>query len=239
MFLGVSTSDSLLCVLFLILSYLFGAIPFGLLIGKIKGIDLRQAGSHNIGSTNATRVLGKKAGFVVGLCDSFKGILVVFLLMGLSKLNVWTSPIDLAYYGLAGVIGHCYSVFIGFNGGKAVATTYGVAYLLNPVLGLACNLGWLSGLVFFGYVSLGSCFFAIILVIGSIILHFFGIQSPSNFWEYLIQTASVERIIVFAIICLLIIIKHIPNIKRLLNGTEKGFKKHQKERLQALENQNK
>jgi glycerol-3-phosphate acyltransferase PlsY len=236
MFLVVNTNDTLLCVLFILLSYILGSIPFGLLIGKLQGIDLRLKGSHNIGTTNATRVLGRKTGFFVGFCDSFKGILVIFLLMLLKHLKVWESPIDYSYYGLAGIIGHCYSIFIGFNGGKAVATTYGVAYLINPVLGFACNMGWLFGLIISGYVSLGSCLFAIILVIGSIILHFFGIESPTNFWEYLIQDASIERVIVFAIICLLIIIKHIPNIKRLLNGTEKGFKKHQKEKLYSIEN---
>ena len=237
MFSGQSTYDALLCVLFLVLSYILGSIPFGLLIGRIKGIDLRQKGSHNIGSTNATRVLGKKLGFLVGFCDSFKGILVVFLLMGLSKANVWTSPIDYSYYGLAGILGHCYSVFLDFSGGKAVATTYGVAYLLNPVLGLTVNLGWLFGLLVTGYVSVGSCLFAVLLVIGGVILYFFGIQSPVNFWEYLIGSVNLERIIVFAVICILIIIKHIPNIKRLINGTEKGFKKHQKERLKLLEEQ--
>ena len=234
MFTGQSTYDSLLCVVFIILSYLLGSIPFGLLVGKAFGIDLRKKGSHNIGSTNATRVLGKKAGFLVGFCDSFKGIIIIFILMLLSKLNVWTSPIDYAYYGLAAVLGHCYPIYINFTGGKAVATSFGLTYLLNPVLGVFVTLGWLCGLYITGYVSVGSCIFALLLIVGSIILHFFGIQAPANFWEYLIASCSVERIIVFIIICLLIIIKHIPNIKRLINGTEKGFKKHQKEKYAKL-----
>ena len=121
MLLNVIASDAMLSVLFIILSYLIGSIPFGIVLGKgICHIDIREHGSKNIGSTNAIRVLGKKVGFLVFFCDVFKGMAVIILLKILATAGIWQTPIEYFFYGAAAIIGHCFSIFLDFKGGKAV-----------------------------------------------------------------------------------------------------------------------
>ena len=130
-------------VLLLILSYLLGSIPFGVLIGKkFKGIDIREHGSKNIGSTNAIRVLGKKIGYLVFLCDVFKGMAIIILVKILASTGVWVTPIDELYYGALAIIGHSYSIFLDFKGGKAVATSLGVVLILSPLVAILCLIAF-------------------------------------------------------------------------------------------------
>ena len=212
-------------VLLLILSYLLGSIPFGVLIGKkFKGVDIREHGSKNIGSTNAIRVLGKKIGYLVFLCDVFKGMAIIILVKILASTGVWVTPIDELYYGALAIIGHSYSIFLDFKGGKAVATSLGVVLILSPLVAILCLIAFYIALKFTGYVSVGSTAATITVISCGWILHFVGI-TPTNFLEYFIGKVSLPLALLFSLMGLLIILKHIKNYKRLINGTENSFKK--------------
>ena len=136
-------------ILLLILSYLLGSIPFGLIIGKTAGKDLRENGSGNIGSTNAIRILGLKLGLLSAFCDIIKGMLVIILVYILEANGIWYNPLvingDSLYvlYGIAAVIGHCFPIYIKFKGGKAVATSLGVLFITVPISGV-CALDAIS-----------------------------------------------------------------------------------------------
>jgi len=204
-------------VIFLV-SYLFGAIPWGFIIGKAKGIDIREHGSKNIGSTNVTRTLGKKWGMLCFLLDFIKGFLpsfiAIFILpkyLGLSS-NYIDICVILAVVG--SFIGHIFPIYLKFKGGKGVATGAGALLALTPlavVIGLAC---W--GIIFkvSRYVSVASILAAVIVAVMTSIL------SISN-----VYPVSTTLQIFVAIIGVIVIIKHKSNIVRLLNGTENRFEK--------------
>lgn len=226
MILTASAIDISISVILLIISYLLGSIPFGLVIGKsFDNIDIRQYGSKNIGTTNTYRVLGKKRAIPVLICDFLKGVIVLIIVRLLQLANIWTSPIDLSYYCIAGVLGHCYSIFLDFKGGKAVATSLGACFLTSLTSGISAVIGFVVTLVITGYVSLSSTIGCILALLTSIVLYFIGIENPSNFFELFIAKPSISTIILFIVLDALIIIKHRKNYIRLLNGTESCFKK--------------
>ncbi len=182
----------------LLASYLLGSIPFGLIAAKIKGIDLTRTGSGNIGATNVFRSVGKLYGISVFILDMAKGYIPVTL-----AASTGQSHFLVMLCGILAIAGHMFSPFMKFKGGKGVATGLGV------ILGIAPRLFILSfalGLVIIaatGYVSLAS-------VTGSIFLSILMSRSGQPLpyvWMVLLITAF-------------IVIKHIPNIRRLLNGTE-------------------
>lgn len=237
MILDIIASEAMLCVLFIILSYVVGSIPFGIVIGKgICKIDIREHGSKNIGSTNAIRVLGKKVGFLVFFFDVFKGMFVIILLKLLASADIWTTPIEYFFYGAAAIIGHCFSIFLDFKGGKAVATSLGVVLMLTPIPAIACLIVFLITLYTTGYVSLGSTFATITVIVSTWILYFFGVEA-TNFWDYFISSPTLLVCILYSILSLLIIIKHKKNYARLLKGTESNFKKKKKEAKLASQQQ--
>ena len=205
-------------ILLLITSYLLGSVPFGLLIGKATGKDLRKIGSGNIGSTNAVRTLGLKLGLLSAVLDIMKGTLIILLVHLLESQGIWYNPFvvngDSLYvlYGLAAVLGHCYSVYLKFTGGKAVATSLGVLFVVVPYSALVALIIFLIVMLITGIVSLGSTFATIFAVLSAFVIY--------GIFESKIYTCLV--LIVFATI---IIIKHIPNYKRLIAGTESSFKK--------------
>ncbi|MGC8736267.1 MAG: glycerol-3-phosphate 1-O-acyltransferase PlsY [Dissulfurimicrobium sp.] len=188
-----------------VLAYLAGSIPFGLLFARIKGVDLRGSGSGNIGATNVMRVMGKSAGFLTLLADLAKGFLPIVLLRlvgsGLSDPGI------LALTGLGAVIGHCYPLFLGFRGGKGVATSAGVLLAVCPsALCVAAAIFLIVARVT-GFVSAGSLAAAAIAPAG---VHFF---CPSGPVELMAWAMAV-----------LIWWKHKENIRRLLRGEEHGWK---------------
>ncbi len=142
-------------LLLLLIAYLLGSIPWGFVFGKMKGIDIREHGSKNIGATNTGRILGKKYAIITYICDMVKGALITSLFTtGLVSIEYCLfSPM---LYGLAAVIGHTFPIYLGFKGGKAVATGGGVLLAYSPLL-FVLGIG-----VFFvtlyksKYVSLGS-----------------------------------------------------------------------------------
>lgn len=199
-------------ILFITLSYIIGSIPFGLLLGKIKNVDLRKTGSNNIGASNATRVLGKKIGILTYLLDLLKGALFVFLFRFeiLPEKFMVLSPL---LYGVIATLGHSYSIFIGFKGGKGVSTGFGAVFAYLPIIIIAIPI-FLLVVKKTKIASIGSLVCTSCVVIISLIFTILKYDFITN-----LQT-DIYLIFGTLIIAILIFIKHIPNIKRLINKTE-------------------
>ena len=238
-----------LCPLF---AFLLGSIPFGLLIAKAKGIDIRQHGSGNIGATNVLRVVGKKYGITCLLLDALKGFIPVFLAVNLIRiagrhqqlqidgLESWAvvMPAGKAMLvqslqiltGLAAILGHNYSPWVGFRGGKGIATSAGVIIGLAPAVIVLLIIVW--GVVFAisRYVSLASIVAAaclpVIVHMGSRFHHVNNDKSLPTLWEA--GTWNKPLLIFSIVIAILAIWKHRGNIQRLRQGTENRFQRKPK-----------
>lgn len=214
-------------LLLLVLSYLLGGIPWGFIFGKMKGIDIREHGSKNIGSTNVGRILGRKYAILTFLCDMAKGAIIVSLFTtGIVSSEYALAGIPMIY-GLAAVLGHTFSPLIGFKGGKAVATGGGVVLAISPYLFILSLAVYLITIYKTKYVSLGSLAAAVFTVIGSLALYILNIYVHiSNFYD-----------IYFPIGCflfaLIVFLRHRNNITRLKLKQESkvnwGQKKNRKE----------
>jgi glycerol-3-phosphate acyltransferase PlsY len=194
----------------LVASYLAGAIPFAFLITKwVRGIDVRTVGSGNVGATNASRVLGRKWFLVVFALDALKGAAPVLLLAGLAGVGGESLTHLRMACGLAAILGHVFPVFLGFRGGKGVATGAGVLTALTTWPAL-CALGvFFAALVAFRYVSLGSVIASAALVP---LAWFFG--EPA------------EVVVFCGAVAALVIVLHRKNMARIAAGTEpKVFQK--------------
>ena len=199
----------------LVVSYLFGSIPFSVLLGKrIKGIDVREHGSGNPGGTNSIRHLGRKVGFLVVFLDGLKGGLIV-LLIRTGVIHVEFIP-ALAF-GTVAAIGHVFPIFIGFRGGKAVASTMGLITGFNVIWGLICVGTFFLVLKIVKYVSVGSTSIPFTVIILSLIWELFGIRIIP-YIEY--QNYVVEVLPFFIILAGLIIYRHQQNYKNIRNGVE-------------------
>ncbi len=200
-----------------VLAYGFGSIPFGFLFGKIKGVDLRQHGSKNIGATNAGRVLGKKYFFLVLLLDAAKGFLPTALagkLLFQSEVSQWTFILWLlvAFFAIAG---HNWPCWLKFKGGKGVATSLGVVLALYPYYtwpGLIAFGVWILVYKFSGFVSLGSIVAAAVFLLSYLIMVIFIPGWTAREQWPLILFASVMIAV--------LILRHSGNIRRLRSGTE-------------------
>ena len=186
-----------------LLGYAFGSIPCGLwLVQAFHGIDIRNYGSGNIGTTNVFRTVGSKTALAVLVGDMLKGILSLYII---SKFSA--DPVIVAVTALGALLGHNYSLFLGFKGGKGVATGLGLFLYMLP-WGAAAGLGvWIIIVLITRYVSLGS-------VIAAIAAAFVG-------W-YL--NYPVPFAVFGTLACLFVIIRHKDNIRRLLDGTESKIK---------------
>ena len=189
-------------------AYLLGSIPFGLLVAKARGVDIRTAGSGNIGATNAMRVLGKPAGILVLLLDALKGYAATAFLppLLLAGLGVTTPAPGLLplLAGICAVLGHNYTCWLKFKGGKGIATTAGVYLALAPWAVLIALVVFLLAVAATRYVSVGSIAAAVALPAAVWIL------KPGDLWLGLVTTA----------LGVLAIYKHKSNIQRLRAGTE-------------------
>lgn len=212
-------------VLYIVLAYLIGSVPFGYLAGKLNGIDLREHGSKNIGATNAVRVLGKKWGIPVFVCDFLKGYVplqVVIQLLGDGELSLTQFSLESMLWVLgvmfALILGHTFTCFLHFKGGKGVATTGGCLFALSPIIGLSALLTWILMMVFTRYVSLSS------MVAGLAMMTAAGYE----FWwaDGELSGADMTLLSLLMIIFVLVVYKHRTNIVRLCQGTEpKAFTK--------------
>lgn len=195
-------------------SYLFGSIPWGLIIGKCKGIDIRQHGSGNIGATNVLRTLGKPLGVLCFFLDFLKGLIPVLIAIFLLKSGILANDALLApvLAGFAAFAGHVWSLYLKFKGGKGVATSAGIIAALAPVSLLISGVLWLVVFKTSRYVSLASICASVALPVSAIVL------SALRVYEL-----HISVIILLVVIGVLAIIKHRGNIQRLLAGTENRF----------------
>jgi glycerol-3-phosphate acyltransferase PlsY len=195
-------------ILFPIASYLIGAIPFGLLVGRLAGVDVRSAGSGNIGATNVSRLLGKKLGLITLFLDCMKGFLPIYL-SSLLLQDSGGKSIYMMASGVMAVVGHMFPVYLGFRGGKGVATALGVFLFLSPpAIGISLVV-FIAAVATTGFVSAGS-----LLASGLFPLWLLLLGKPVN------------MIITAVIIGSLIWVKHHENIVRLIQGKEKSWKKN-------------
>ncbi len=194
------------------ISYLLGSIPFGLLISRIKGIDIRKEGSGNIGATNVFRCVGKSWGIITFVLDVLKGFISAFIIANIVSRNM--SSLDhITYvkllYGFMAIAGHNWPVFLKFKGGKGVATTVGAILGIIPGLVLIGLIIWLIVFLTSRYVSLASILTAIALAV--------------YVWSTKVKNDPIIIPVVLTLLALLIIWRHKANIKRLLNGNENRF----------------
>jgi glycerol-3-phosphate acyltransferase PlsY len=186
-------------------SYLIGSIPSGLIIGKLRRVDIREYGSGNIGTTNVLRTLGARYGALVLIADVFKGVIAVLL-----ARYIIGSPMSEMAAGFAAVAGHDWSLFLKFKGGRGVATSLG-GLLPMAMLG---PLSGVIGLAVFALVTLASRYVSLASIVGSLsavvaMAVFMGLDRVP--WEYLVYIVVVVALIIF---------QHRDNISRLLSGTE-------------------
>ena len=186
-----------------VFAYALGSIPFGVLLARTQNIDLREHGSKNIGATNVTRILGKKAGALTLLGDTLKGLLGVAIASGVSN-----DPFTIAGAGIMVFLGHLFSAFLNFKGGRGVATGLGVHLYIMPIETLGAVTVFIFTLWVSKYVSLSS-------IIAAIALSIFGVFIESPFsYKYMSLGIAV-----------LIVCKHYENILRIAAGTEPRFLK--------------
>lgn len=192
-------------IIVMVLSYILGSIPFSFILGKVlKKLDLRKHGSGNVGATNALRVLGWKIGITALILDMAKG----FAAVTLTNLIVPESNLLLLLSGLLVILGHIFTIFLRFKGGKGVATSAGVFAALIPLSFVIALCSFLIITLVSRYVSLGSIVAAIILIVTQSFFTFRdGMQNP-------------ELLVMVIIVSVFIIVKHRANIKRLWEGTE-------------------
>ncbi len=186
-------------LLLIIFAYLLGSVLFGKIIAQLKGVDIRSIGSGNVGATNVSRALGKKYGALVFFLDMLKGFIPVSLALSLYGMESKT----VFFVGLASVLGHMFSIFDGFRGGKGVATAFGVALALSVKIALILIGVWAFVLYKKRYVSLASmvaCFLSPVL--------------------FLLGGFPFHVVLMALVIALLIVYKHKDNIERLLSGQE-------------------
>jgi len=208
-------------VFLIVLAYLFGSVPFGVLIAKVYGKDLRSIGSGNIGATNVARALGKKWAYVCFVLDCLKGLipmLIAKLIIGeltVVALSLWLTV------GCAAIMGHVFPIYLKFKGGKGVATSLGVVLGLYPyytIPGITALAIWAGTVLIWRYISLASITAAVAFPISLIVS--IGLLGD---WRFL----QLWPLIVVALIMgLLVIVRHAENIKRLLEGSEAKVFQH-------------
>ncbi len=206
----------LLALLAIILSYLVGAIPSAYIIVKlVKGVDIRNYGSGNVGFTNALRVVGFLPGIIVLLVDIGKGLFAVLVISRLGSLqqNIFSVYMPVLCAGAA-IVGHIWTIFLKFHGGKGVATSLGIFFGLNWLAGLLSLIVWLLVVAITRYVSIGSILLCITFCITIFIDRSHFVSHSVNIW-----TIRALGIVITA----LVIYKHKGNIQRLIRGEERKF----------------
>lgn len=185
-------------ILLLIIAFILGSIPFGIIIAKAKGVDLKKVGSGNIGATNVLRSLGKWPAALTLLGDILKGTVAVALGRYIEVGSAFEGLI-----GISAILGHNFSVFLGFKGGKGVATSLGVLIIYAPQVALITLIIWFIVAIVTKYSSLGA-------------LVSFGLL-PLNIFLF----DDKQKLFIAIIITAIIFIRHSDNIKRLINGSER------------------
>lgn len=190
----------------LLVGYLIGAIPFSFLVGKSRGVDLRRVGSGNTGASNVWRALGFRYFVVALILDILKGWLPTFLAHSVFQVPALVT----IAVGICAVIGHVYPVFLGFKGGKAVATTGGVILGFAPVLTALAAVVWTVVYKVFGYPSVASMVDVVVIALTGTVMAFMGWLDP-------VYAAFIWVAVVY------VFYLHRANIQRLLRGQEHGI----------------
>jgi len=200
------------CAAFAIGSYLIGSVPSGYLIGRARGVDLRTVGSGNIGATNAFRILGKKWGYLCFACDILKGFFAVFFAAWIASEFTDLAPIYARIIaGVFVVLGHNFPVWLGFRGGKGIATSGGAMVALFPIeVFIVCFFAWMGGFFLTRFVSVASLAAAVSIPLTLATLWLFGKTDPIYLPIGLLLAAMAFW-------------RHRGNIDRLLAGTEPRF----------------
>lgn len=200
----------------LFLSYLLGAVPFGLIIARIAGVkDIRKLGSGNIGATNVWRIAGAKIALWVFVCDIGKGVAAVLMARfayNQFAISIVSFEFFLAVCGMAAVIGHVYPVYIKFRGGKGVNTALGVMATLLPTQTAISFAAFILTLLLSRYVSLGSIIAAVTLF-AALLAQKFALNQP----------VSITYLGMTFVLGILVILAHRKNIVRIISGTENRF----------------
>jgi len=200
-------------ILWVVGAYLVGSIPFGFLVGKMRGKDIRTLGSKNIGATNVYRTVGKSWGILAFACDFLKGLLPTLAAQRYGNAD-WL-PLTV---GIMTVAGHMWTCFMKFKGGKGIATGFGMLVALTPVLVLAAFAVWVVVMLVSHYVSLGSIVAAAFLMVTVWLpwCDWFGCCMLRNCRGY----HDLPLCIVVSALCAFAIWKHKKNIVRLLSHAE-------------------
>jgi glycerol-3-phosphate acyltransferase PlsY len=200
----------------IIAAYLLGSVPFGLIIAKAHGRDLRKIGSGNIGATNLSRALGRKWAILCFFLDAAKGSLPTFAATRLCSASPTVAQLFLVLLvGCAAILGHIFPIYLNFRGGKGVSTSYGVAAGFWPYYTICAAVAiviWIVIVLIWRYVSLASIIAAIAFPVSLVLL--IGLSPQWNFaslWPLLIAAVAIP---------IMVILRHRANIKRLLAGTE-------------------
>jgi acyl phosphate:glycerol-3-phosphate acyltransferase len=201
-------------LLIVILSYLIGSIPSGYLVARTQGVDIRQHGSRNIGATNVLRVMGKKWGYLVFFCDSFKGFVAVKLGVLIAAHSLLSPVLGGVIAAITCILGHNYTFWLGFKGGKGIATSGGVVLALFPITVICCvALVWIAVFYAAKYVSLASIAAAVVLPIAVFLIV---AKTGAEFWTLFGFSVLMGALAIW---------RHQSNIVRLMNGTESRFGK--------------
>jgi acyl phosphate:glycerol-3-phosphate acyltransferase len=193
---------ALLSAMVVVAAYLAGSIPFGLMIARSVGVDVREVGSGNIGATNVTRAVGKKLGALVLLLDAGKGALPVLGALLLARAGI-AHPVVVAASALAAVAGHCFPVWLKFKGGKGVATSLGVFIVLDPLATGICVVVFVLVMLLSRVASVGSLAASLAFVA-----------------TLQLRGRGAEEVALASVIVAIIWVRHIDNIKRLFRGKE-------------------
>jgi len=198
----------IMILIFVLISFLIGGIPFGYLYVKFRyKKDIRTMGSGNIGSTNVYRNFGKRDGAIVFIFDFLKGFLIVLISRFYYDISISM------FFGIAAILGHVFSIYLKFKGGKGVATTLGVFIAIAPFISLISIIVWLIITKFTKYVSLAS-----MIAIGSFPIFIFISQYLGS--NRLLNEYNTTVFLTSAVIFLLVLFSHRTNIQRLIKGIE-------------------
>lgn len=203
-------------VILIISAYLLGSIPFGLIIAKVYGKDLRSIGSGNIGATNLSRALGRKWAYLCFLLDAAKGLIPMLIAAGFISSPPTVAELFLALAaGCAAVLGHIFPIYLKFKGGKGVATSFGVAIGFWPyytICAITAFLIWLVVVLLWKYISLASIFASVVFPLTLVVIIILMPNwSFANLWPLLVAAVAIP---------VMVIVRHSENIKRLIAGTE-------------------
>lgn len=192
----------LLTALLVVAAYLAGSIPFGLIIARLRGVDVRAVGSGNIGATNVTRAVGKKLGALVLSLDAAKGALPVLGALMLVRAGL-AQPLSVTACGLAAVAGHCFPVWLRFRGGKGVATALGVFLVLDPIATAGAVVVFVLTFAATRVASIGSLVASVAFVVA-----------------FQLRGRTPAEIALASVVVAIIFVRHTDNIRRLFNGKE-------------------